>query len=118
MSRESNGNLHFYPYYEDLLKERRKTSTLRLGDQTMKYRKGDLVKLTYSWNPQEAVMLGHVRIVDVFSVPIRSLKNEDLEGESPDCKTTQAVPYVLSAIYRKVVTEDDIVTVIRWNYVD
>jgi hypothetical protein len=111
-------SLNFYPYYEHLLKERRKSKTLRLGDQTSKYHKGALVELTCGWDPTEAIVLGQIKITDVFSVPIASLSDEDLVGESPDCLSVAAVPYVLSAIYRKVVNESDIVTVIRWAYAD
>ncbi len=111
-------SLNFYPYYEHLLKERRKTKTVRLGDQVSKYHNGAIVKLTCGWNPTDAVVLAKIKIMDVFSAPIASLKDEDLLGESPDCLTVVAVPYVLSAIYRKVVNESDVVTVIRWAYVD
>jgi hypothetical protein len=118
VSSDTNGSLNFYPYYESLLKQKLKTKTIRLGDQTSKYHKGSIIKLTCGWNPQEAVLLGDVRIVEVLSEPIGALKDEQLDGESPDCQTVAAVPFVLSAIYRKVVTESDIVTVIRWTYVD
>jgi hypothetical protein len=111
-------NLNFYPYYEQLLREKRKTRTVRLGDQTSKYRKGTMADLTCGWNPTDSMMLGQIRITDVFCVPIKSLKDVDLEGESPDCLSVAAVPFVLSAIYRKIVTQSDLVTVIRWDYVE
>jgi len=118
MNLGSADSLNFYPYYEHLLREKRKTRTVRLGDQTSKYRKGTVVGLTCGWTATHAVVLGNIRIVDVFCVPIRSLKDTDLEGESPDCLSVAAVPYVLSAIYRKIVTDSDHVTVIRWDYVE
>jgi len=111
-------SLNFYPYYEKLLREKRKTRTIRLGDQTSIYAKGRLLTLTYGWTPRKAKVLGRIKVLDVFSAPIRSLKDSDLEGESPDCSRVEAIPYVLSAIYREVVSEDDMVTVIRWAYVE
>jgi hypothetical protein len=47
---------------------------------------------------------------------ISELKAEDLVGESPDCVTREAVPLVLSAIYRTVVGENDKVTIVRFNH--
>jgi len=110
--------LNFYPYYEKLLKERRKTTTVRLGDQTSRYQKGELLTLTCGWAVNESVGLAKIKILDIRSAPVSSLKNEDLKGESPDCLTVEALPYVLSAIYRRVVSEHDTVTVIRWAYLE
>jgi len=111
-------SLNFYPYYEKLLKEKRKTKTIRLGDCAAIYPKERLLTLTCGWTPRKASVLGQIKVLDAFSKPIKLLRNEDLKGESPDCLTVEAIPYVLSAIYRKVVTENDIVTVIRWAYVE
>lgn len=109
-------NLH--PYYEKLLREKRKTKTIRLGNQISKYEKGQLFALTCGWTPEQSSEVGKIRILDAYSTQIKSLKDTDLEGESPDCARVDAVPHVLSAIYRKVVSENDIVTVVRWAYVE
>jgi len=114
----SSITLNFYPYYRDLLRQKRKTVTVRLGDQTSRYQKGELLTLTCGWSGNDAVELGKIKVLDIYSASIGSLKDEDLNGESPDCLTVEALPYVLSAIYRKVVSEQDIVTVIRWAYVE
>lgn len=110
--------LNFYPYYEKLLKQRRKSTTVRLGDQTPRYKKGELLTLSCGWAVNESVELAKIKILDIRSAPISSLKDEDLKGESPDCRTVEALPYVLSAIYRRVVSEQDLVTVIRWAYLE
>jgi hypothetical protein len=115
---DSVDTLNLYPYYEKLLREKRKTRTIRLGDQTSKYRRGQLFTLTCGWTPEQSSKLGKIRVLDVCSTQIKSLRDADLEGESPDCLRVAAIPYVLSAIYRKVVLENDIVTVIRWSYLD
>lgn len=118
LSIDLTASLNFYPYYEKLLRERRKTKTIRLGEQTSRYPKEKLLTLTCGWTPRKASVLGQIKVLDSFSAPIRSLKDADLEGESPDCLRVEAIPYVLSAIYGKVVTEDEMVTVIRWAYVE
>ena len=112
-----DSSLNFYPYYEELLRAKQKTKTVRLGDQTSKYPIGKSLILTCGWEPSETVEVARVEVLDCYSKPIRSLTDSDLEGESPDCVKVQAVPFVLSAIYKRVVSEDDIVTVIRWTYV-
>jgi hypothetical protein len=114
----SSDSLNFYPYYERLLRERQKTKTVRLGDQTSKYPKGVRLRLTCGWDSANAITVGHVRIADAYSTSIASLTNSDLEGKSPDLLTVAALPYVLSAMYRKVVIETNLVTIVRWTYAD
>jgi hypothetical protein len=113
-----DSSLNFYPYYEELLRRKQKTKTIRLGDQTSKYTIGKHLTLTSGWNSTDIVEVGSIEVLDCYSKPIRSLTDSDLQGESPDCLKAQAVPFVLSAIYRRVVSEDDLVTVIRWTYVE
>lgn len=108
--------LNFYPFYENLIKTRQKHMTLRLGRTYNGLRKGEKVKITVGWNPPEVTTVCRAIIADIQLKKIRELKNQDLIGESPDCDTKEAVPYVLSAIYRKVVTDEDYVTLIRWHY--
>lgn len=95
-----------------------KTKSIRFGDASKRYERGKILTLTCGWNEQEATELGKIKVLDVMVAPIRNLKDSDLVGESPDCLTVEAVPYVLSAIYRKVITKDDIVTLVRWDYID
>jgi hypothetical protein len=45
------------------------------------------------------------------------MEKDDLLGESPDCTKKEAIPFVLSAIYHKVVTDEDYVTIIKWKYI-
>jgi hypothetical protein len=110
--------LNFYPHYEDLLRQKAKTKTVRLGDQTSRYHRGARLRLTCGWNAENAVECGNVEVDEVRAAPIRSLRNDDLVGESPDCLTVAALPYVLSAIYRRIVTESDVVTIIGWSYLE
>jgi hypothetical protein len=118
LNQDLGDRLNFYPYYQELLKRRLKTKSIRLGDESRKYKKGKLFTLTCGWTEKEAVALGMARALKVTVAPIKSLKDSDLRGESPDCLNAAAVPYVLSAIYRKVVTDLDQVTVIQWEFVE
>jgi len=109
--------LNFHPYYEQLLKKREKYTTIRLGDRRSEYRVGDIVTITVGWNVEsDAVEIGKAQIVDIQYKTIKNITEKDLEGESPDCLSKESVPYVLSAIYRRLITENDFVTIIRWKY--
>ncbi len=118
LKKEPGDRLNFFPYYEDLLKRRLKTKTIRLGDESWKYKKGQVLNLTCGWNESQSLALGRVMITGVWVAPISSLKDSDLDGESPDCLTTKAVPYVLSAIYRQIVSPKDTITMLQWAFVD
>lgn len=110
--------LNFFPYYEDLLINKKKFTTLRLGDKRNLYRNNDIVSITMGWcNDSNKKVIGKVCITDIYCKQIKELTKEDLEGESPDCIEPLAVKYVLSAIYKKVVTDHNIVTIIKWEYI-
>ena len=109
-------SLNLYPFYEKLLRERKKCVTVRLGDQRSKYRVGQEVDLTVGWNEEEARLIDRAIITNVDFKRIKKIVETDIDGESPDCSSKKTIPYVLSAIYRKVVSEQDYVTIIRWKY--
>jgi len=111
-------NLNFYPFYERLLRERKKCVTIRLGDQRSKYYVGEEVNLAVGWNEEASKLVDRVRITNVDFKRIEEIVESDIDGESPDCTSKKQIPYVLSAIYRKVVTEQDYVTIVRWKYLE
>jgi hypothetical protein len=109
--------LNLYPYYEKLVREKKKYATIRLGDQRSKYRIGQRVNLTLGWeNNNEKRLIDRVEITSVHFKRIKNIVKSDLKGESPDCLNKCAIQYVLSAIYRKIVSEEDYVTIIKWKY--
>ncbi|MCW4044894.1 MAG: hypothetical protein NWE94_05190 [Candidatus Bathyarchaeota archaeon] len=111
--------LNFFPYYEALLRKRNKCTTIRLGDQRSKYAAGDRAIITIGWTENEAnLRLQQIEIAEVCFKRIRDITIEDLNGESPDCTQKEAVPFVLSAIYRKTVSAEDYVTIIKWKYIN
>ena len=107
-------SLNFYPFYEYLLRSRQKTTTFRVNEPLLK--KGDTAVLTVGWDESNALALGEIRISDVYKKRIADLDESDFEGESQDCKSREATKLVLSAIYRKVVTDADEVWVVRFMY--
>ena len=108
--------LNLYPYYENLIQSKTKTTTIRLGDRTNKYEVGDVVVITVGWDEKEAKEIAQGSIMNIKMKKIKELVNKDLKGESPDCVDNHAVKYVLSAIYRKIVNDDDFITIIYWTY--
>jgi len=111
--------LNFHPYYEQLIKRKEKYTTIRLGDKRSEYRVGDIVTITVGWDEKsenDVTELCKAHITSVLYKTIKNITENDLEGESPDCSSKESVPYVLSAIYRRVVTDNDFVTIIRWKY--
>lgn len=112
--------LNFFPYYEELLANRNKFTTLRLGDRRNDYRINDLVDITVGWGgnnneKDKAIAAGKITFVDCK--PINKLTERDLEGESPDCRHVESVKYVLGSIYRSTVKDSDLITIIKWRYV-
>lgn len=50
--------------------------------------------------------------------PIGEINEEDLVGAAPNCQTRQGVYYDLGLIYNQVFTEDDVVSLVRFRYID
>lgn len=112
-------NMNLFPFYEKLIWERKKFTSLRLGDKLSKYTIGSEINITIGWSESpENPVIRRGRITSVKVKKIKDIRNHDLLGESPDCLTRKQVPYALSAIYRKLVTEEDQVTIVRWNYIE
>lgn len=108
--------LNLYPYYENLIQSKTKTTTIRLGDRTNKYEVGDVVVITVGWDEKEAKEIAQASIMNVKMKKINELNDLDLNGESPDCVFKDSVKYVMSSIYKTIVNDDDYVTIIKWRY--
>ena len=100
--------LNFFPYYEDYLIKGVKTTTFRIEESGLAT--GDAVMITVGWTEEAVRPIREARIRSVT----RSL---DFAGESPDCMTAETTRLVLGAIYRKVLTERDEVSVVKFDYV-
>jgi hypothetical protein len=110
--------LNFYsPVFVDQLKRGRKTATIRLGDKSMKYRRGQLVWITvgYRHEPREKVFTAVIDEVDVKRV--RDLSPRDIEHDNPEFRRVEDTVHFLEQIYGREVSEEDLVTVIRFSQV-
>jgi hypothetical protein len=110
--------LNFYsPVFVDQLKRGRKTATIRLGDKSGKYRRGQLVWVTvgYSHEPREKVFTAVIDDVEVKRV--RELSPRDVEHDNPEFRRVEDTVHFLGQIYGREVQHDDMVTVIRFSQV-
>jgi hypothetical protein len=110
--------LNFYsPVFVDQLKRGRKTATIRLGDKSMKYRRGQLVWITvgYRHEPREKVFTAVIDEVEVKRV--RELSPRDIEHDNPEFRRVEDTVHFLEQIYGREVSQEDLVTVIRFSQV-
>ena len=108
--------LNFYsPVFIDQLKRGRKTATIRLGDKSKKYRKGELVLVTvgFQHSPRERIFEAVIDSVEVKRV--RELSPRDIEHENPEFRRLDETVHFLEQIYGRKVEEEDVVTVVRFS---
>ena len=108
--------LNFYsPVFVDQLKRGRKTATIRLGDKSSKYRKGEVVLITvgFQHSPREKIFEAVIDAVDVKRV--RDLSPRDIEHDNPEFRRLEETVHFLEQIYGRSVDEDDVVTVVRFS---
>ena len=108
--------LNFYsPVFVDQLKRGRKTATIRLGDKSNKYRKGEVVLITvgFQHSPREKIFEAVVDAVDVKRVS--DLSPRDIEHDNPEFRRLEETVHFLEQIYGRSVEQDDIVTVVRFS---
>jgi hypothetical protein len=110
--------LNFYsPVFIDQLKRGRKTATIRLGDKSMKYRRGQVVWITVGFRnePREKVFTAVIDDVEVKRVT--ELSPRDIEHDNPEFRRSEETVHFLEQIYGREIGSDDIVTVIRFSRV-
>ena len=110
--------LNFYStVFADQMKRGRKTATIRLGDKSMKYRRGQLVWITvgYRHEPREKVFTAVIDEVEVKRV--RELSPRDIEHDNPEFRRVEDTVHFLEQIYGREVSQEDLVTVIRFSQV-
>lgn len=110
--------LNFYSrIFADQLKRGRKTATIRLGDKGHKYRKNQAVLVTigYQFSPREKIFDAVIDQVEVKRV--RDLSPRDIEHDNPEFRRHDELIHFLEQIYGRTVTQDDIVTVVRFSQI-
>ena len=111
--------LNFYTdLYGDVLRNNRKTATIRLGDKSEKYKTGMIVWVTVGprFGRRQKLFCAILDRVEVKT--IAELSPRDIEREGPELRDQEAVIEVLSRIYGDFVTPQSLVTVIYFSRVD
>ncbi len=110
--------LNFYnPAVADQLRSQRKTATIRLGDKSAKYRKGMIVTVLCGvrYSQRERVFDAVVDKVEVKR--LGDLSPREIEHDNPELRRADELAHFLSQIYNREVTEEDIVTLIRFSQI-
>ena len=110
--------LNFYsPIFVDQLKRGRKTATIRLGDKSKKYRKGEVVLITvgFQHSPREKIFEAVIDSVEVKQV--RDLSPRDIEHDNPEFRRLDEMVHFLEQIYGRKVEMEDAVTVVRFSQI-
>ena len=110
--------LNFYsPVFIDQLKRGRKTATIRLGDKSKKYRKGEVVMITvgFQHSPRERIFEAVIDSVDVKRVD--ELSRRDIEHDNPEFRRLDEMVHFLEQIYGRKVETEDLVTVVRFSQI-
>ena len=110
--------LNFYSaVFVDQLKRGRKTATIRLGDKSRKYRRGQVVWVTvgYRHSPREKIFDAVIDDVEVKKV--QQLSPRDIEHDNPEFRRLDETMQFLETIYSRPISLEDTVTVIRFSQI-
>ena len=110
--------LNFYsPVFIDQLKRGRKTATIRLGDKSGKYSRGQMVWVTvgYRHGPREKIFSAVIDDVEVKRV--KDLSPRDIEHDNPEFRRLDETVNFLEQIYGRKIEQEDTVTVIRFSQI-
>jgi len=123
--------LWFRETYKTLIQIRRVRLALRPGDrrypQPKGVKEGDLAKIKILKRPgieeQNIPPLFDdfetiVRIRKIAVKKLGELNNEELKTCSPDCQTKEVAKYHLGLIYNREFNDDDLISVIHFDYID
>jgi hypothetical protein len=110
--------LNFYSaLFVDQLKRGRKTATIRLGDKSRKYKRGQVVWITIGFrhNPREKIFAAVIDDVEVKKV--EDLSPRDIEHDNPEFRRLEDTVQFLEKIYSRPIAMEDTVTVIRFSQI-
>jgi len=108
--------LNFYsPMVSDQLRSHRKTATIRLGDKSSKYRKGEIVQVLCGarFSPREKVFDAVIDKIEVKR--LRDLSPREIEHDNPELRRTEEMVEFLGQLYNREITPDDTITIIRFS---
>ena len=107
----------FSPAFVDQLKRGRKTATIRLGDKSRKYERGQIVWVTvgHQHSPKEKIFAAVIEDVEVKRV--RELSPRDIEHDNPEFRRIDEMVNFMRQIYGREIDLDETVTVVRFSQV-
>ena len=108
--------LNFYSsIVADQLRSRRKTATIRLGDKSGKYKKGMVVQILVGqrYGPREKIFDAVIDKVEVKR--LMELSPREIEHDNPEVRRPEEMARFLSQLYNREITDEDVVTVIRFS---
>ena len=110
--------LNFYSaLFVDQLRTGRKSATIRLGDKSRKYSRGQVVWITvgYRHSPREKIFAAVIDDVEVKKVS--ELSPRDIEHDNPEFRRREETVAFLEKIYTRSISDEDTVTVIRFSQI-
>jgi hypothetical protein len=108
--------LNFYStIFVDQLKRGRKTATIRLGDKSAKYERGQVVWVTVGFRHSPREKIFAAVIDDVELKKVGDLSPRDIEHDNPEVRRPEELAIFLGQLYNRDVTPDEIVTLIRFS---
>lgn len=111
--------LNFYSdLYGDVLKNNRKTVSIRLGDKAQKYQEGMVVWITVGPRFGRRQKLYSAILDRVEVKTIEELSPRDIERENPEFRTQDDILSLLGRIYGDLITPHHTVTVIYFSRID
>ncbi len=110
--------LNFYSaIFVDQLKRGRKSATIRLGDKSRKYKRGQVVWVTVGFRHQPREKIFAAVIDDVEVKKVQDLSPRDIEHDNPEFRRLEETVKFLEQIYSRPVGNEDTVTVIRFSQI-
>jgi len=110
--------LNFYnPAVAEQLRSSRKTATIRLGDKSAKYRKGMIVTVLCGarYGQRERIFDAVIDKIEVKA--LSDVSPREIEHDNPELRRADELAHFLSQLYNREVSDDDIVTVIRFSQI-
>ena len=107
----------FSPAFVDQLKRGRKTATIRLGDKSNKYERGQVVWVTVGFRHSPRQKIFSAVIDDVVVKKVSELSRRDIEHDNPEFRRVEDEVNFLEQIYSRPVSDDDVITVIRFSQI-
>jgi hypothetical protein len=107
----------FSAAFVDQLKRGRKTATIRLGDKSRKYERGQLVWVTvgHQHSPRERIFTAVIDDVEVKRA--RELSPRDIEHDNPEFRRVEETLSFMRQIYGREIDPEETVTVVRFSQV-